>query len=124
MSEDKDEYKRLIGKVGGHKSFLTRLGDGVEEFVSAAALDGPTLVKAEKLAADIQARLELIQSIFDDILGNPHIIDDDIKSFETYKKNMRDKLAELEFRISQAKAVVALARSDTRVGKFRRCSHC
>ena len=108
MTEDKDEYKRLIGKVGGHKSFLTKLGDGVEEFVSAAALDGPTLLKAEKLAADIQARLDLIQSIFDDLLGNTHTIDDDIKSFETYKKNMRDKLAELEFRVAQAKAVVAL----------------
>ena len=67
MAEEKDEYKKLIGKVGGHKSFLTRLGGGVDAVVAAEALDGPALLAAEEQESNTRSRLDKIQETFDNI---------------------------------------------------------
>ena len=113
MAEEKDEYKKLIGKVGGHKSFLTRLADGVDAVVTAEALDGPELLAAEEKESNIRSRLDNIQEIFDGLLGNPHTTAEDMNTFGTYVEGIQGKLAKLRFRIAQAKAVVAPSPTST-----------
>ena len=45
--EDRPDYKRLTGKIKGHKGYLTKLGDGIADFVGVDMLAGEQLIEAK-----------------------------------------------------------------------------
>ena len=97
--EDRPDYKRLTGKIGGHKGYLTKLGDGIAAFVGVDMLSGEQLIEAKQLQSTIEERIVLLQGFFDDLLGNSNLTQDDIDSFDAYMSGIKKKLASLKFRI-------------------------
>ena len=76
--EEKADYARLTGKLGGHKGYLTKLSNGVNEYVEKDILDGEELIEAEQLQETIKNRLVILQDIFDELLGNTNLTNEDI----------------------------------------------
>ena len=102
---DKAEYKRLTGKVGGHKTYLTKLSNSIAEFVDGdERLEGERLIEAEQHQATIELRLVTLQSLFDDLLAIPLISDEDITNFDIYMRGIKSKLAKLKFKIDSSKS--------------------
>ncbi|MCH2242592.1 MAG: DUF1759 domain-containing protein [Aquabacterium sp.] len=100
--DEKQEYTRLIGKIGGHKGYLTRIKNNVENFTAQDKLEGETLVEAGLLQKAIENRLLILQALFDELLGNPNLTDVDMDTFETYVREIQNKLAKLKFKITSA----------------------
>ena len=66
MADEKKEYNGLIGKIGGHKGFLTRLSDQMSTYIDAPALEGELLLEAEQHEETVDSRLVIIQNLFDE----------------------------------------------------------
>ena len=49
MSATEHEYKRLIGKLGGNKSFLTKKANTVAAWCEVQDLEGEELIEASQL---------------------------------------------------------------------------
>ena len=79
MSATEHEYKRLIGKLGGNKSFLTKKANTVAAWCEVQDLEGEELIEASQLQVTIEERLVLLQGLFDEILGLPEVTDQDIE---------------------------------------------
>lgn len=103
---DEAEYKKIIGSVGGHKSFITRLCNDVDGFVGAETLSGEQLLEAEDLLDEIKVRLGRMQGIFDELLSSPELQAGDIDTFVLYTKGVNSKLAKLKLKINQSKKPV------------------
>ena len=101
MKEEKPAYKALVGKIGGHKGFLTKLADSVVQFLDGE-LVAERLIEAEELKGSIDDRMSKLQDMFDELLGNSNISEQDIASFETYIRGIRTKLARLKFKLRNA----------------------
>ena len=99
MSATEHEYKRLIGKLGGNKSFLTKKANTVAAWCEVQDLEGEELIEASQLKVTIEERLVLLQGLFDEILGLPEVTDQDIEDFETYERDIRKKLAKLKHKL-------------------------
>ena len=99
MSATEHEYKRLIGKLGGNKSFLTKKANTVAAWCEVQDLEGEELIEASQLQVTIEERLVLLQGLFDEILGLPEVTDQDIEDFETYERDIRKKLAKLKHKL-------------------------
>ena len=94
---DKAEYRKLTGKVGGHKTYLTKLSNSIAEFVDGVEkLEGERLIEAEQHQATIELRLVTLQSLFDDLLAIPLTSDEDITNFDIYMRGVKSKLAKLK----------------------------
>ena len=105
-TEEKPAYKSLIGKMGGHKGFLTKLADSVVTFLDGE-LTGERQIEAEELRDSIDDRMSKLQDMFDDLLGNANTSEHDIASFEAYVRGIRTKLARLKFKLRNAQQVDA-----------------
>ena len=103
--EEKADYARLTGKLGGHKGYLTKLSNGVNEYVEKDILDGEELIEAEQLQETIKNRLVILQDIFDELLGNTNLTNEDIESFELYMSGINKKLAKLKHKIKDSNKV-------------------
>ena len=99
--DDKAEYTALIGKIGGHKRYLSKLGNNIQPFLDVAKLEGSQLVEAEQLESLIRTRVDLLQNFFDDLLDNPHTTEEDIDGFEQYRTGITSKLAKLTFKLGE-----------------------
>ena len=101
--DDRPDYKRLTGKIKGHKGYLTKLGDGIADFVGVDMLAGEQLIEAKQLQSTIEERIVLLQGFFDDLLGNSNLTQDDIDGFDAYMSSIKKKLASLKFKIETSK---------------------
>ena len=103
--QQKSAYKSLIGRLGGHKAYLTRLVGNVAEFVDKIPLEEDELVEANLLSATISDRSVIIEELFDELLGNPQIQNEDIDNFEVFMKGIKSKLAKLKHKINKSTIV-------------------
>ena len=103
---DKVIYDDVMAKLGGHKRYLSKLANNTANYVDKGKLEGETLIGATELADTLSDRLVLVQSIFDDLLGNSNLSEDDIDTFETYITSIRNKLTKLKFSIADSKKVL------------------
>ena len=106
MDEDKTKYNTLIGRIGGHKGYLTRLSNSLAQFEVEEVLAGPVLIAAEQQVKTISDRLVMMQGIFDELLGNPNHTDDDLDTYHDYVEGINTKLAILKFKVSSSKKSV------------------
>ena len=100
-TEDKPAYRALIGKIGGHKGFLTKLAESGDLFLDGD-LAGERQVEAEELKEAMENRMKLLQDMFDELLGNANTSEQDITNFEIYLRGIRTRMARLKFKLSNA----------------------
>ena len=89
---DAEEYARLIGKIGGNKGYLTTICNGLDQYLDADELDDEALDEAELQRDKIVERLDILKTLFDELLGNPSLTGDDITKFDGYMKAVESKL--------------------------------
>ena len=102
-TEEEKAYKALIGTIGGHKGYLTRLANNVTGFLEIEPLDGEQQLEAEELRDNIKTRVGKLEEMFDQLLANPHLSEEDITDFEKYIKVVKNKLAKLRFKLQSNK---------------------
>ena len=83
-AEEQSAYKALIGTIGGHKGYLTRLSENVHGYLDLSELDGEQQLPVEELRDNIRARIGKLEGMFDELLANPHVSEEDIENFEKY----------------------------------------
>ena len=99
---DAEEYARLIGKIGGNKGYLTTICNGLDQYLDADELDDEALDEAELQRDKIVERLDILKTLFDELLGNPSLTGDDITKFDSYMKAVESKLVKLNFKIKNS----------------------
>ena len=103
--EDKKAYKALIGTIGGHKGFLTRLAAKAADYEDPETLAGEKRIEAEQLKVSIEERLVILQNFFDQLLSNPLTSDTDLDDFVAYTDGVKTKLAKLKFSLKDLEQV-------------------
>ena len=113
------EYKALVGKIGGHKAFLTKVANSASPYIDAEQLDGEQRVEADQVKVTIEQRLSKLQDMFDELLENTLVTEKDITDFELYIRGIRSKLAKLKFKLLvTGKVKVEEAKSPVKPGKL------
>ena len=100
-TEEERAYKALVGTIGGHKGYLTRLTDNVNGYLDIDEIDEEQQLQAEELRDNIKTRIGKLEGMFDELLANPHVSDDDIGNFEKYMTGIKAKCAKLMFKLKQ-----------------------
>ena len=96
---DQTEYDATMRTVGGHKRYLSKLANRSDGFVVHEPLVGDTLIDATQLSEQMKQRVDLLQGMFDGLLGSEHMDDGAIDLFESYMAEVSAKLAKLKFMI-------------------------
>lgn len=104
---DADEYRRLIGKIGGNKSYLTTICNDLGKYIEAETLDEEKLEEAEVQKEKIEDRLRILQGLFDELLGNTSLTGDYITEYDSYIKGIESKLIKLKLKIKDCKVTVS-----------------
>ena len=102
--EIKKEYSSINASLGGHKRYLSKIANNVATYVDAETLAGEKVIEAKQLQDNIESRLVLIQGLFDELLSNPNLVEEDIDNFDSYMSSINKKLASLKFKIGKSNA--------------------
>ena len=103
LAAEQAEYKRLVGKLGGHKRYLSALANNVANFTDKIdKLEKAVLIEAKELEKTMRDRLILVQGFFDELLENSQTSQDDIDQFEAYMRGIKIKVAKLKFQIESS----------------------
>ena len=102
---DQEEYAKVFAVIGGHKRYLSRLGNNTAPYVEAEKLEGEQLIEAKELVVSLESRLSILQVHFDGILGNPLLTDANIEEFELYMSGIKKKLAKLKNAIEKSSKI-------------------
>ena len=95
VMSDTEEYTKLICKIGGNKSYLTTICNGLDQYLDPEQLEGDVLEEAQFQRDKIEERLNILKALFDELLGNPSLTGDDITKFDSYMKGVESKLVKL-----------------------------
>ena len=104
-------YDDGMAAIGGHKRYLSRLANRVEGFVGEV-LDDEQVIAASQLCEQVTQRFAVLQGLFDELLGNEHLDDAGMNTFEDYMAEVSGKLAKLKRVIK-----VAVSHVEEPVGK-------
>ena len=105
MSEDnenetaKAEYKKLIGSLGGHKSYLSKVANNIGPYLLGDDLSGERREEAEQLRDRVNERLVKLNDLIDQLIENPITTDDDLSNFEQYTLEISNKVARLSHKL-------------------------
>ena len=104
--EEQRAYKKLVGTIGGHKGFLTKLAGNVASYDDMETLEGEARIEAEQLKVTIEERLVTLQNKFDELLENSHTTEADINDFELYTRGITSRLAKIKFKLKTPEKIV------------------
>ena len=104
MAEEREEYKAQMSTIKGHKTYLSKLVNQATTFINLPILlSEEQLEEAEEHQQLMKERLRKLQELFDELLGNSNLTDEDQENFAAYSSTVRKSLAKLKNKISSSK---------------------
>ena len=101
--EELEEYTAIVSKIGGHKRYLSRLANTIQEYLDQETLDGATRIEASNLETLIKTRVDTIQEFFDQLLANSNTTEDDLNQFDDYRRGVSSKVVKLTYKLHGGK---------------------
>ena len=90
MAEEREEYRAQMSTIKGHKTYLSKLVNQATPFIDMPILlSDEQLEEAEEHQQLMKERLRKLQEVFDELLGNSNLTDEDQENFAAYSSTVR-----------------------------------
>ena len=93
-----------MSTIKGHKTYLSKLLKPATTFTDfPLPLPYEKLEEAKQHQELLKEQLRMVQELFDELLGNSNLTDEDQENFASYSSTVRKSLTKLKHKISSSK---------------------